>query len=284
MIYQDILNHLHLHETVESVNHVLGGCINQTVRCTTEKGHYFIKTTTPPPTGLFEKEEMGLLLLQRHSELKVPNVLGQGTTGNTSFLVLEWVETGAQKDSFWIDLGQKLALQHKKTYASFGLDYHNHIGRLPQTNNAHATWSDFFIHERLIPQLKLAQKGGHITRSLHQAFDRFIAKLPSLIPHEPPALLHGDLWSGNVMCGENGEAVIFDPAVYYGHREAEIAFTTLFGGFDQAFYQAYHETYPLQSGFEDRIEIHNLYPLLVHVNLFGSSYLGGIDSTLKKFS
>ena len=124
---------------------------------------------------------------------------------------------------------------------------------------------------------------GKVNNDILRNFEKLFSVLQNLIPEASPSLLHGDLWSGNFMCGEDGEAVIFDPAVYYGHREIELAFTQMFGGFDKSFYSAYNEEFPLLPGFDDRVDLYNLYPLLVHLNLFGQSYLSGITQTLSRY-
>jgi len=185
---------------------------------------------------------------------------------------------------YWTDFGHKLAGLHRCSKENFGLDHDNYIGSLPQSNGSSSTWVEFFINQRLRVQLTLAKNGNNIPSQLLQSFDKLIQKIPDWLPEEKPALLHGDLWSGNVMVGSDGKVCLIDPAVYYGHREIELAFTTLFGGFDQSFYHAYNEEFPLAQGYEDRFDIYNLYPLLVHVNLFGSSYLSGIQTILDRFT
>lgn len=283
-MYQEILDHLGMDEVVVKTKRVAGGCINNTTQCITSKGIYFIKTTQPPPSDLFEKEIKGLDILHRTSHLRVPKAIVNGSIGTTLFLIMEWIEPGARKMNFWQDFGSSLALQHLVTANAFGLDHHNHIGRLPQSNTNHPDWANFFINERLVPQLKMAEAGNLISVQIRKGFEKLFLKLKGLVPQEPPALLHGDLWSGNFMADSSGDPVIFDPAIHYGHRETELAFTTLFGGFDPSFYEAYQEVYPLEQDFHSRFDIHNLYPLLVHVNLFGSSYLPGIITTLGKFT
>ena len=221
--------------------------------------------------------------MKQKSPIGIPEVFGSGKVDQHVFLVMEWIEKGPPHGSFWQDFGEKLADQHQQTQNQYGLEYDNHIGRLPQSNTTHVSWYEFFIEERLKPQISLAKQHRLIDSSLIGKFESLFNKLGYLVPPEPPALLHGDLWNGNFICGEDGSPYIFDPAVYYGHRETELAFTHLFGGFDRKFYHAYQQAFPLSPGFDNRIDIHNLYPLLVHVNLFGTSYLSGIKSTLRRF-
>lgn len=269
---------------IECISPVGGGCINKTSKVVTNAGTFFIKVNAVEMLDLFLKEEKGLRILEEKSEVRTPKVHGSGAADGKSYLILEWIEPGSPTSNFWIDFGRQLAKQHKQTSLSFGLDYDNHIGRLHQSNHQHHEWDQFFILQRLQPQLTLAEKHGLIDSSILTGFENLFNRLAQLVPKEAPSLLHGDLWSGNFLCGLESTPFFFDPAVHFGHRETEIAFTSLFGGFEPRFYTAYSEEFPLEVGFEDRIEIHNLYPLLVHVNLFGSSYLSGIRSTLAKFN
>jgi len=286
LIHQRILKQVLNTSNVKilSTNHVAGGCINETIYCKTSSGSYFIKTNSNPPHDLFEKEKEGLKLLGELSPVRSPKIIGEGKVDHINYLVEEWIEKGPPNSSSWESFGENLAKQHQVNNKNFGLDHDNHIGRLHQSNTQHNNWIDFFVEERIKPQLSLALNSLLIDKNLIEKFEKFFLKLSDLIPNEPASLLHGDLWSGNFMFDSDGKAVIFDPAVYYGHREMELAFTTMFGGFDQRFYDTYLEKYPLTPGFENRIEIHNLYPTLVHVNLFGTSYLSGILSTIKRFS
>ena len=158
------------------------------------------------------------------------------------------------------------------------------MGALPQMNAQKEDWIDFFIHFRLHPQIKLAEEkkllwGKHIV-----TFENIYARLTSIFNNERPALLHGDLWSGNFMYNESSQPVLIDPAVYFGHRSMDLAMTTLFGGFNKLFYESYNYHFPFPDNYDEQWEICNLYPLLIHLNLFGSSYLGQIESTLRKFS
>jgi len=150
-------------------------------------------------------------------------------------------------------------------------------------NHKHNSWTDFFREERLEKQVRLARNNDIIDKRVVSAFDNFYAKLDNVFPKEPPALLHGDLWAGNFMVNEVGAPVVIDPAVYYGNREMDLGMTTLFGGFDRQFYISYNNYFPLENGWEKRLDYCNLYPLMVHVNLFGGSYVSSVLSILKKF-
>ena len=265
-----------------SASAVPGGCINNTYRLHTSRGVLFLKWNTSEYVDMFECEVKGLSLLSSYSNIHTPRVIGCGQIANKSYLLLDWIESGRQKKVFWDEFGTSLAHMHKSSQKGFGLDHNNYIGRLLQRNKEHNTWYDFFREERLKPQIQLAKTKNLIDSSLENKFEVLYGKLGSLVPKEEPSFLHGDLWSGNFMVDSSGAPAFFDPAVHYGHRETEIAFTTLFGGFSEEFYHSYNEALPLEPDFEERIPIHNLYPLLVHVNLFGASYLSGIVQTLNR--
>lgn len=260
-----------------------GGCINQSVRLTTSEGDFFIKWNESADPTLFEAEVKGLALLQKSNTLPVPQVIGQGLAAARPFLLLEYLDSRSPRPDYWERLGQGLASLHRISADSYGLDHNNFIGRLPQNNEPLADWIDFFVKRRLEPQLGLAFYQQQIGHNFMERFRKLYPLLPKLLHQEQPALLHGDLWSGNVMAGADGAAWVFDPAAYWGHREMELAFTKLFGGFEQSFYDAYQEAWPLEKGYQDRFDIYNLYPLLVHVNLFGAGYLSGVERILNKY-
>jgi len=265
-------------------NQVGGGCINNAFQLHTDQGKLFLKENPAVKEDFFTAEAKGLTLLRENCPLKIPTVLGHSVLANTSYLLLEWIDSGHASGQFWEDFGAGLAKLHQTSANHFGLDHDNYIGSLPQANNPHSSWADFFIEERLKPQLGMAAKRSLVDKGILSDFQRLFSKLERLVPDEAPALLHGDLWSGNFMTNEHSQPVLIDPAAHFGHRETEIAFTRLFGGFDTEFYRSYQRRYPLVPGFEERIELHNLYPLLVHVNLFGASYLSGVLQTLKRFT
>jgi fructosamine-3-kinase len=279
---QVLQNHLDPAILLDRVSFVSGGCINHTLRLDTSQGPYFIKWKTGD-ADLFEKEAKGLRLLSLHSKLRVPKVYGMGNQAGRSYLLMEFCERQPPVKDFWEDFGHKLARQHRVTQKAFGLEHDNHIGRLEQCNKPNTRWTDFFIEQRLQVQLNMALQAGRASTHDQKAFDVLYKRLTDFFPVSAPALLHGDLWSGNFLAGPEGRACIFDPAVYYGHHEMEIAYTQLFGGFDTDFYRAYEEICPLAPGFEQRVDIYNLYPLLVHVNLFGGSYLISVRNILERF-
>ena len=265
------------------VQYIGGGCISNTVKLSTKHNSYFLKWKQGS-FDMFEKERLGLWLIKKSNSLKVPNTHHVGQLEGKGYLLMEFLDSGNANKKYWERLGNGLAQLHKNTNAYHGLDHDNYIGSLVQHNKMNKTWSDFFINQRLIPQVKLACSKGLIDSSILKLFDTLYLQIHHLIPKEKPALLHGDLWTGNIHCGSNGEPDLLDPAVYYGHREAELSFTKLFGGFNESFYQSYDNSFPLIQGFEERIDLFNLYPLLVHLNLFGSSYLSSILGTLKKYT
>lgn len=172
---------------------------------------------------------------------------------------------------------------HRNSSGQFGLDHDNYIGSLPQRNRFSASWAEFFVRERLAVQLQLAIDGGRIERQIASKFSAVFQRLHEWVPAEPPALLHGDLWSGNLLTSFAGNPCLIDPAVYFGHREMDLAMMRLFGGFHVDCFHAYAETFPLTPGFEDRADLYNLYPLLVHVNLFGGGYAAQVASIINRF-
>lgn len=232
---------------------------------------------------MFESEARGLRLLGESAALHVPEVIAVGEDTDTTFLLLEFLDRGKTVPDFREDFGRRLGVLHRCTNDTFGLDHDNYMGSLPQNNSARKNYVEFFIANRLQPQLEMAITGKSINAQTAAAFERMYKRLPEIIPSEAPALVHGDLWSGNFMIGPDGKAWLIDPAVHYGHRETDIAMSKLFGGFDDAFYKAYHSEFPLEKGWEERVDIFNLYPLLVHVNLFGGGYVQQVEAIAGRF-
>jgi fructosamine-3-kinase len=284
LFYETILGKALSHSVkVSDYSSIGGGCIHRAMKVETGDGSFFIKSNQANDADMFGKEFLGLKVLQEASELYIPDPLGFGTHDHTAYLITEFIESGPRKSDFWVKFGTGLANLHRHQADRYGFDHDNYIGRLPQKNSYYKRWIDFFIEMRLEVQLKMAVDLHRVDATFSKRFRDFLTFLPDLLPEEPPSLLHGDLWSGNFMTGPDGYAVIIDPAVYYGHREIELSFTRMFGGFDRSFYEYYHNEYPLTPGFDKRVDIYNLYPYLVHVNLFGNSYLEGVERVIKKY-
>ncbi len=247
-----------------------GSALNTLWRVDTNARSCCVKLNSAMRGAMFDAEAEGLAELARSGAIRVPAVLGSGTVDDHAFLALEWLElAGRGRDAA---LGRALAAMHRTTAARFGWHRDNTIGTTPQGNAWLDDWAAFFCERRLRPQLELARANGH-ARFIADA-DALLATVPALLAdHAPkPSLLHGDLWSGNAAALADGTAVLLDPAVYYGDREADLAMTELFGGFDAAFYEAYRAAWPLPAGYERRRTLYNLYHVLNHLNLFGGSY------------
>ncbi len=268
---------------IKSVKPISGGDINEASKINTSSGSYFIKWQNEDCGDMFEKEAEGLFHIKSTKTIRTPSVIGFGKISNRDFLILEYIQNKSPSTEFWRIFGRSVAALHGNTNTYYGLNTDNYIGKLPQSNKPTAGWIDFFINERLLFQAKYGIRNGSFTKSIFDKLEKLYSKLPTLLPEEKPSLLHGDLWSGNFMSDDEGNPIIYDPAVYYGHREMELAFTHLFGGFDHEFYDAYQEVWPIQSGFEERMAIYQLYPLLVHANLFGGSYTQSVENILNRF-
>jgi fructosamine-3-kinase len=270
---------------VNNTQALSGGDINEVLRLSTSHGEFCVKRNSASRfPAMFEREASGLELLRTNSRFTLPKVIASGEEGQTSFLIMEFINSGNKAPGFWDDFGRKLAAMHEHTNDSFGLDEENYIGSLSQSNKQHSDWGSFYAEERLIPQLVLARDKQLLDAATLKKAERLCSRLNEYFPKEPSALLHGDLWSGNYMVDANGDPALIDPAVYYGHREMDLGMTLLFGGFDRKMYAAYNELYPLESDWRGRVELCQLYPVLVHVNLFGSSYARQAESIISKFS
>src|SRR5438477_669887 len=273
------------------VRSIGGGCINETYKVRVNGGiNFFLKINSVSKfPSLFEKEKHGLGLLRSHKTIAVPSVVECGQLEDRQFLLLEWIESGVKTEGFWKLFGEQLAMLHRQTWSNkdgqtlVGLDRDNYIGSLPQFNNLQQNWIDFFYRHRLQPQIRMA-KDQHLLQPKHvNVFEKLPSRLQEIFDSEQSALLHGDLWSGNIMCNQNSQPMLLDPAVYFGHRSMDLAMTTLFGGFDKIFYESYNYHFKFPENYREQWEICNLYPLLVHLNLFGLSYRGQIENTLKNF-
>ncbi len=262
-----------LGEGFKTVSGVGGGSIADSSIIETASGkRFFLKAGL---TGtMFLNEANGLKELRKPGCIKIPEVIA----ADRQFLLLELITPASRQKDFWTVFGRQYAQLHKYTGESFGFYEDNFIGSTPQKNIPQGreknNWTEFYFNKRLLFQYRLAENNGYATPEMKRAFSVIEARIDKIIGETkgPPALLHGDLWSGNFITGINGEPVLIDPAVYYGHREADLAMTYLFGGFSEEFYISYNEAYPLQDGWEYRVNIYKLYHVLNHLNLFGTGY------------
>ncbi|HLT81000.1 MAG TPA: fructosamine kinase family protein [Cyclobacteriaceae bacterium] len=262
-----------------------GGCINNGGRLRSAQGDFFLKWNSAQRyPGMFEAEAKGLALLHNTGAIRIPRVSTTGIADDYQFILMEFIPSAPRVGDYWEMLGGQLAKLHRTSWHQYGLDHDNYIGALPQQNTPGAEWVTFFIEQRLDPQLKRGVDAGSIGRDVVAQFDALYKRLPDILSTETPSLVHGDLWSGNLIVDDAGNPCLIDPAVYFGHREIDLAMTELFGGFDRRFYEAYQAAFPNPPGLSERLDIYKLYPLLVHVNLFGGGYLHDVRSILRSFS
>ncbi len=259
--------------TLERSETVGGGCINSAVVLTGSGERYFVKLNRRSRLGMFQAEAAGLAELASAAAVRVPTPVCAGQTGESAFLVLEYLPLRSGNGSVLERLGQRLAMQHRVTSGGFGWKRDNTIGSTAQPNPSYQDWVAFWREARIGFQVQLAAKHGART-TLIKKTERLVDGLEQFfVGYRPaPSLLHGDLWGGNFAATGRDEPVIFDPAVYYGDREADIAMTELFGGFGERFYAAYREAWPLDPGYGTRKQLYNLYHVLNHFNLFGGGY------------
>lgn len=258
-----------------------GGCIHETFLIQTDSGdRYFLKQNYQTASDIFEKEANGLNALRVPGGPVVPEVFLVGA----EFLLLEDLQPKSRSHDFWQLLGQQLAQVHNQVNELFGYQENNYIGSNSQLNSWMQNGHDFFRERRIKPQLRMAQKQSLLQTQDIRKLEGLMAKLPELIPEQPASLIHGDLWSGNLMANKRGMPAIIDPAVYYGWAEADLAMTDLFGSYPAEFYSAYNEIRPLVPGYRIRYKIYNLYHLLNHLNLFGKEYLSQIRMVLAQYT
>jgi len=258
---------------VKTSRAVAGGCINEAVCLQGDGRHYFVKLNRADRLGMFAAEAAGLEAIRASKSLRAPEPIAWGTSGENSWLALEFIPFSDQHNGTSALLGEQLAAMHRHTARRFGWERDNTIGSSPQPNSWMDDWIAFLRDHRLGFQLNLARRNGAPTTLIDRG-QQLLEQLPAFFDnYQPrPSLLHGDLWGGNWRSDGDGSPVIFDPAVYFGDREADIAMTELFGGFDRHFHQAYESAWPLDPGYEIRKQLYNLYHILNHFNLFGGGY------------
>lgn len=282
------------HSEIISKKNVFGGDINDSFQIQLSTGEkLFMKTNSINNIQFFEAEAFGLWALQSAAQIGVPKVLGIGTDEKEgiSFLLLEFINSSAPDKTYWENFGHQLAALHRvdtslimkqtKENILYGFPENNFIGRNVQINTPKVSWIDFYRECRLLPQIKKAE--NYFDSAIRKKFVYLLDHLDSFLREpEIPSLLHGDLWSGNALCGSGGKAWILDPAAYIGDFETDLAMTQLFGGFPPTFYAAYHEINPIEPEYYDRRQLYHLYHLLNHLNLFGQSYLGSVVEILNE--
>jgi protein-ribulosamine 3-kinase len=273
-------------DQVAATHGVSGGCISHTAQIDFKSGQrVFLKWCSDDDhlTGLFAEEARSLGVLAATRTVRVPAVLNTGKSGGYEWLLLEWLEPGVRTPANQRELGEQLAELHRSSNERYGWESSNFIGSLPQSNQWDRSWPAFWRTQRLEPQLRRAAR--HIASDARARFGLLLDDLPEIladIEDERPSLLHGDLWSGNVHMLADGAPAVIDPSCYYGHREVDIAMSRLFGGFSREFYDAYDAAWPHRAGVERRLRLYQLYYLLVHINLFGASYVAQTMSVLQQ--
>jgi len=269
-----------------STSSLSGGCISNAYKITLQDNrNLFLKINNSLPKDMFHKEANGLKELAKPNVIYIPKVI----TVEDSFILLDFIECSIKQKDFFEDFGRSFAEMHKFTSEAFGFYENNYIGSTPQVNIPNEKeindWTSFYFNKRILFQFHLAKKNGFATDELRKGISFLENNIEKILngSEEPPSILHGDLWSGNYMVNENGKAGLIDPAVYYGHREADLAMTKLFGGFSESFYKSYNESFPLKDGYNYRENIYKLYHVLNHLNLFGSGYYRQAISLIKSY-
>ena len=263
---------------------ISGGDTAAVYQLQTAHDSFILKTTNGQNAqAMFEAEKNGLEQIAKSNTIATPEVIGCDKVAGTAFLLLEYIPTQNGNKLQFEQFGRQLAQLHQSTNVQFGNSADNFIGPLEQSNTQHNQWVDFYAHERLWPQLQLAVHHQLLPLHMLPYQHTILEQLKNLFPTTRPSLLHGDLWSGNYLIGTNGNAYLIDPSCYYGHHEVDIAMSRLFGGFDRAFYDAYFEIIPRESYYQERLELYQLYYLLVHLNLFGHSYYASVKSILDRY-
>jgi len=274
-LWQHLSTHISQHNGqdfhIEKHNSLSGGCINAAYKVSNGRTDYFVKLNSIKHSRMFETEALALQELYELAAVRVPRPICNGQFKSQAYLVLEYLPLAGRPNASL--LGQQLAATHRISAPYFGWHTDNVIGATSQYNQQNTSWIGFWRSQRLIPQLQLAEQKGY-ARVLSPITDKLLNNFDTLFEHytPTPSLLHGDLWGGNAAALADGTPVMFDPALYYGDRETDIAMTHLFGGFERDFYAAYNEAWPLDDGFEVRKKLYNLYHILNHLNLFGPSY------------
>ncbi len=261
-----------------------GGEVNQFYKALTDYGVYFLKVhESNLYPKLFQRELLGLQTIQKTNTIQVNHAIGICEVGGYDFLVFEYIEPVPLKANYWAILGEQLAQMHHQTNRSFGFVEDNFIGVLPQINHRGGNWGQLYVKNRLIPNVRRAADMMLLDASIILKFEQFFKLVEFAFPEEGPALLHGNLWTENVLVSTDGNPMLSNPSVYFGHREMDLAMTKMVGSFPSAFYKAYHETFPLENDWEIRLEFGQMYYALINLNTYGYPYLNEVKQRLNRW-
>ena len=284
---KQLLSHIsHLtNQEFHTLQSLSGGSISSAYLLKWDNGAYFLKVNTNRDAlEMFVAEQKGLQAIEETNSIAVPKVHHVEVYDNKAFLLIDYVESKSPNTSDFKALGTQLAKLHLNHKDKFGYTSDNFIGSLPQSNSQHTNWAEFYWYERIAQQLKLAEQNKLLKTSELPTAQTAITVFEDLFGNDiKPSLIHGDLWSGNYLIATDGTPYLIDPAVYWGHSLVDIAMSHLFGGFGSDFYNSYHEVIPETTNYNAQIDHYQLYFLLVHLNLFGSSYYGSVSSILNKY-
>lgn len=287
LLHSELRNHLELklQKPITNSSAITGGDISHAYKIETPKRSYFVKTSKDySALAMYKAEAKGLIQIADTKTIATPKVVASSEFNGAAYLVMEFMETKRPDSKDFENFGRQLAQLHRApTTSKFGNTNHNFIGSLPQSNTNHQSWTNFYVYERLMPQLQMAAGKGLLDKKQLPQITSLLKTCSDLFGEVATALLHGDLWSGNYLISLDSAPYLIDPAVYIGHHEVDLAMTKLFGGFGEAFYKAYHEIIPPHENQSELTEIYQLYYVLVHLNLFGSSYIGSVLRIIRRY-
>lgn len=273
-----------INSEIKQIQSVSGGDISSAYKILTISKTYFLKVNSGSDAlNMFQTEAKALKTILATNTIKTPEIYSTGFFDGFHFILMDYIETKSPSPKDMKLFGEQLAKLHLVTSDDFGFEFDNFIGSLHQSNNKHSNWNDFYIDERLTPQLQLAKQKGLLNPQEIPSNEHMKSVCSNYFQDIKPSLLHGDLWSGNYVISSNGNPYLIDPATYFGHSEVDIAMSKLFGGFSSDFYNAYHSIIPQDNYTKKRIELYQLYYLLVHLNLFGRSYYNSVKSLLNTY-
>ena len=269
---------------IKRIKPISGGDISTAYKIETDSNNFFLKTNSHPAAiKMFMSEKEALTTISETKTIETPKVYECNSINNQAFLLLQYIESKSPEQNDFKVFASKLAQLHSISSTFFGFSNHNFIGSLHQNNTTHNNWCDFYIKERLLPQLNLAYSKGLLNSNEIPDPEILKSVCSPVFEEVKPSLLHGDLWSGNYLISKSGIPFLIDPAIYFGHSEVDIAMSKLFGGFLPEFYKEYYKHIPQDHFTDKRIELYQLYYLLVHLNLFGKLYYSNVKSILNRF-